>query len=266
MKNRRKGREKVAILLTSKPNFNEFALKYFFLSLNSIQSTYEFVFPEINTYFYDEETYTDDDLLSSFKEVRKRITFEGQPNYFINIVQSRIEGNLFFVCQSNVAFITTDVWERLFSPPSLFEYLLHCIGATLIAMHPKLNLSSHTETRGCALDYTRFKMDDRVDISLGYLCDDCRQTISGGAGPHYLKDISIIISRNWIGDINSFDSVAHNLKRFFRFDVNKDSGFNKTFWEQAKEHFVEIPKEFLVVLISATIGAAVALLFAKIFE
>lgn len=252
---RSKRREKVAILLTSKPNFNEFALKYFVLSLNKIQSTYEFIFPEINTYFYTEDIYTEDHLFSSVEEVNNGITFENQPDYFIHIVQSKIEGSLFFTCQSNIVFITTDMWEKLFSPPSLFEYLLHCIGASLIFMHPKLNLSSHTETRGCALDYTQYKMDDKVDISLGYLCDNCREAILSNAGEHYLREISAIVSRNWIGDISAVDSVAHNLKRFFKFDINKDSGFNKTFWERAKEHFPEMPKEVIIALISVIIGA-----------
>lgn len=261
MKSKSNHREKVAILLTSKPNFNEFALKYFILSTNQLQSTYEFVFPEIDTYFYTEENYEAHLLFASFLDVKQSIKFEGEPDYFINIIRSKIAGNLFFTCTANIAFITTDVWEKVFSPPSLFEYLLHCIGATLIFMHPKLDLDSHTETRGCVLDYTRYKMDERVDISLGYLCDNCKKAISDGAGLDYLKDISSIIHRDWIGDINTFDSVAHNLKRFFKFDINKDSGFNKTFWERAKGHFAEVPKEFLVALISAIIGAAIALLF-----
>ena len=155
------------------------------------------------------------------------------------------------------------MWEKLFSPPSVFEYLLHCLGASLIFMHPKLNLSSHKETRGCTLDYTKYKMDDKVDIGLGYLCDNCRDAISSGAGEHYLNDISSIVSRNWIGDIGTVDSVAYNLKRFFKFDINKDSGFNKTFWERAKEFFPEIPKEAIVALLSAILGAIIALFFAR---
>jgi hypothetical protein len=248
-------RKKVAVLLTSKPNFDAFALKYFILSLNKIQSTYEFVFPEINTSFYDKKYYTRDSLFSSFSEVNKHIGFEGKPDYFINIIKSRIEQNLFWECRSNVAFITTDLWERLFSPPSLFEYLLHCISATLIVF--KTGLGSHTETRGCVLDYTKYKMDDKVDISLGYICDNCKKTIAEGVGLDYLEDISIMISRSWVGDIDTFDSVAYNLKRFFKFDINKDSGFNKTFWERAKEHFPEIPKEAILMLISVIIGAVI---------
>ena len=258
-------REKVAVLLTSEPNFDEYAFKYFILSLNSIQSTYEFVFPEINSYFYTEDLYKEKALFKSFTDARTGIKFEEQPDYFINVIQSKIAGSLFFTCDGNIAFITTDLWEKMFSPPSLFEYLLHCIGASLIFMHSELDLSAHTETRGCTLDYTRYKMDDKVDIILGYLCDGCTKAISDGAGPSYLQDLSIIIGRDWIGDISTFDSVAHNLKRFFKFDINKDSGFNKTFWERAKQHFEEIPMKSLMVAISLIIGAVITLLITQVF-
>jgi hypothetical protein len=255
-------REKVVIILSSKPNFNEFALKYFILSMNQIQSTYEFTFPEKDNIFYNEESYTDEALFASFDDVKKNIEFEGKPAYFINIITPEIEGNLFFVCSDRVAFITTDVWQRLFSPPSLFEYLLNSIAAVLIFMHPKLGLNSHSDTRGCALDYTRYKMDAKVDTSLGYLCDSCRKAIAEHIGTDYLKDVSTMISRKWIGDIGTFDSVAHNLKRFFKFDINKDSGFNKTFWERAKESLPEIPKEAILLILSFITGAVIAWLSA----
>ena len=132
MEYRNTEREKVAILLTSEPNFNEYALKYFILSMNNIQSTYEFIFPEIHRYYYNEENYSSADLFDLFAGVKQEIEFESEPNYFVNIIQSKINENWFFDCHDDMTFITTDVWEKLFSPPSLFEYLLHSITAALI--------------------------------------------------------------------------------------------------------------------------------------
>jgi hypothetical protein len=215
------------------------------------------VFPELDNCYYNEDFYTFDSLVKLFAKLKQEIEFEGEPAYIINIISSQIDGNLFFQCDGNLAFITTDVWEKIFSPPSLFEYLLHCISACLIFMHPNLHLSAHTETRGCTLDLTKYKMDDRIDISLGYLCDKCKKAILDDAGKDYLRDISIVIGRNWIGDVNTFDSVAHNLKRFFKVDINKDSGFNKTFGERAREHFPEIPKEIIVAVFGILIGAII---------
>ncbi len=254
-------REKVAIILSSEPNFDRYAFKYFILNVNKLQKQYEFVFLEIHEVFFSEKHCDEDTLFSEFPQVQSNIYLDYEPSYFINIVTPSISNNLFFVCRNNVSFITTDTWEKIFSPPSLFEYLLHCIIASLIFMHPQLKRYSHRDTRGCYMDYTYFKKDDKVDILLGYLCDECKDEIASHAGEDYFNDMSLVISRSWIGDINTHNTVANNLKSHFKFDINKDSGFNKNFWEKAKDHFVEIPKEIIVLAIGVLIGAVATLLF-----
>jgi len=250
-------RQSVAILLTSKPNYDEFALKYFILNLNKIQNYYEFFFPEIHSYNYNGQYYPTDLLFSSFENVKSTINFENQPDYLINIITSTIGENLFFTCRGNVSFITTYTWEKYFSPPSLFEYLLHCIIANLLFMNEKVNLHSHHDTRGCYFDYTFFKTDDKVDITLGYICDKCKKEIIENVGEEYFREITNIINREWIGELNKFGSVAYNLKKFFKFDIDKDSGFNKTNWDKIKENFYEIPKEIIVLIIGAIIGVLI---------
>jgi hypothetical protein len=72
-----------------------------------------------------------------------------------------------------------------------------------------------------------------------------------------------MISRSWIGSIDTPESVAYNLRRYFKFNIDKDSGFNKTFWEKARDHLPEAPKEIIVALISALIGAIVGILISS---
>jgi len=254
-------RKIVAILPNSPPNYNEEALRYFLLSINKIQKYYEFVFPEIKDtnnhieYYYSQNYYEIEELFSSYKlHARKNFYFEQKPDYIINIISAIMGDNLFFICRENICFITTNNWERTFSPPSLFEYLLHCIIASLLFMNDKISISSHRDTRGCCFDYTYYKMDDRVDIVLGYICDACKEKILKAVNRDYLKEIEHIISRQWIGELNQSESVAHNLKKFFNFDINKDSGFNKTAWEKVKEHFYEIPKGIILLIAGAIIG------------
>lgn len=255
-------RKVVAILPNSPPDYNEEALRYFLLSINKIQKYYEFVFPEIQSknnnleFYYTTKHYEKDELFSSYKShASKYFYFEQKPDYIINIISSAIGENLFFICDKNISFITTNNWERTFSPPSLFEYLLHCIMASLLFMNEKISISSsHRETRGCCLDFTYYKMDDRVDIALGYICDSCKEKILQAANKDYLEEIEHIISRKWIGELNQSESVAHNLKKFFNFNINKDSGFNKTTWEKVIEHFYEIPKGIILLIAGAIIG------------
>lgn len=255
-------REKVAIVLSSESNFDIYAFKYFILSVNKLQKQYEFIFPEVHKTFFSKNHYEKTTLFDKFHQrIRPDLSFEQDPSYYINIVTSSISNNLFFVTRSNISFISTDTWEKVFSPPSVYEYLLHCIIASLIFMHPKFKRHSHRDTRGCYMDYTYFKKDDKVDILLGYLCDECKDEIIKHIGEDFYNDICKIINRDWIGDINTHNTVAYNLKSNFSFDVNKDSGFNKTFFEKAKEHFVEIPKEVIILALGALIGVIITSLF-----
>lgn len=210
-------KKSVSILLTSKPNYDEFAFKYFLLSLNQIQNYYEFIFPEVHNNYYIGERYDRDALFNLFeKKVRSEIQrySETKPDYLINVITPSFGPNLFFECRGNLAFITTNTWEKYFSPPSLFEYLLHCIIACLLIMNGSMDLSPHRDTKGCCLDYTYFKMNRRVDISLGYICDKCKERIINGMSKEYLAEIMRIISRKWLGNVNDFGSVAYNLKIF----------------------------------------------------
>ena len=130
-------------------------------------------------------------------------------------------------------------------------------------MNKTPDLYSHDDTRGCCLDYTSSKMDDRVDIVLGYLCDKCKEDLIQKIIKEYYSDIASILSREWIGDMDKFGSVAYNLKHYFKFDINKDSGFNKTFWERSKDHFDEIPSQSFNALITAIIGILVGYILGK---
>ncbi len=262
------GRKTVAILLASTPNYAEFAFKYFILTLNKVQNFYEFFFVETDDEtlgnFYSQDYYESDNLFNSFsKTVRPKIeeAIDDTPEYWISIITSRIGENLFFETQGKVSFITTDTWEKYYSPPSLFEYLSHCIISSLLFMNDDLDLESHNwETRGCCLDYTYEKMNDRVDISLGYICDECKKKIISNTSSKYFLEVKGIVSRGWIGDIDVFGSVAYNLKHFFKLDLTRDSGFNKSYWDKAKGQFYELPKSVIELGVGSMIGILLTLL------
>ena len=254
-------REKVGIILGSPTNYDILPFRYFILALNQVQTIYEFSFPDQEISFVDDE-YTEERLLDFVASTHRVVS--PTVDYLIAITTRRIRGNLFFTSRANVAAITTDVWEKYFSPPSLFEYLLHCIAATVIFMNPSLDLDSHVDTRGCVLDYTRWKHDDRIDIALGYICDNHSEEIQQALGDSYLKQMQLVIDRKWIGSISDNGTVAYNLKHFFRFDIGRDSGFNKSFWERAKAKLDELPGEGIKKIIEAIIAVLLAALLLKL--
>lgn len=247
-------RLRISIIFGNMPNFDENAFKYFILYLNKLQSTYEFSFPDISSFPFEEnkvcEFSTANSILNDFASINGV-----KSDYLVGIITNNFDNNYFFNAESKSSVITTDVWNKYFSPPSLFEYLLHSIyccliyslktlpGKELSEKAQLLKIGSHKDTRGCVADFTRDKCNDRIDITLGYICDEHKEDIIEIYGRKYLEETTKILERRWIGDIDNKDSVAYNLKHIFKFDINKDSGFNKTKCEKFFEKFYEMPYE-----------------------
>ena len=244
-------RIKIAIIFGSKPNFDKDAFKYFILYVNKIQNIYEFFFPDIELYPFEKgivDFKTSHDKINAFVQEHNL-----KADHFISIITNSFSNNFFFNAEKETSIITTDIWDKNFSPPSLFEYLLHCIYTCLIYSQnvPKgtiltdeqslINIGSHRDTRGCIADFTRQKYDDRIDIVLGYICEEHSKEIKTYYGEEYLKQLQLVIDRKWIGNIDEKESVAYNLRHIFKFNINKDSGFNKNWWDKIKDKFYEIP-------------------------
>jgi len=104
-----------------------------------------------------------------------------------------------------------------------------------------INMHSHPDMRGCIADLTRQKYQDRIAITLGYVCEEHKENILQVYGEEYLKQFSYVIGRKWIGKIDENGSIAYNLRHIFKFNINKDSGFNKNWWDKIKDKFYEIP-------------------------
>ena len=243
---------KVALVFGSKPNFEHDAFKYFMLYVNKIQSIYEFCFPDILQDYPFEKGIVD--FESSHDKVNAFVAkHDLKAEHFIAIITNSFNNNYFFNAEKKTSIITTDIWDKHFSPPSLFEYLLHCIytcliysqnvteGTELSDEQMLINISSHRDARGCIADFTRQKYEDRIAITLGYICEEHSKEIEIYYGSEYLKQTQFVINRKWIGDISKKESVAYNLKHIFKFNISKDSGFNKNWRDKIKDKFYEIP-------------------------
>lgn len=245
-------RIKIALIFGTKPHFEHDAFKYFILYVNRIQSIYEFCFPDIIDDYPFEKGIVD--FQSSHDKVNSFVTkLDLKADHFITIITNSFDNDYFFNAKKRTSVITTDIWDKHFSPPSLFEYLLHCIftcliysqnvveGTELSDEQMLIDIVSHKDERGCIADFTRQKYEDRIAITLGYICEEHSNEIEVYYGAKYLKEIQFVIDRKWIGDISEKESVAYNLKHIFKFNINKDSGFNKTIWDRISGKIYEIP-------------------------
>ena len=266
-------RIKVSIVIENNANFDTYAFKYFILALNKIQTFYELFFPDIDpVHIYDKVCYfeTANYVFKDFVQQSNIIA-----DYHILIISKAFDNNYFFASDDDTAILTTDIWDKYFSPPTLFEYLMHCIVTCLIysqKLQPdtmisddqrRIYIDSHTGTYGCIADFTRNKYDDRIDILLGYICETHQEQIRNYYGEAYFNEIMFIINRGWLGAIEKEGSVAYNLKHVFKFDINKDSGLNKSMWDKCKEKFYDIPGNLLGEVFKVVITAFITYLLIK---
>jgi len=253
-------RKKVSVVFLNKPNFEELALKFLVLNFNKIQQCFEFEFPEFDDYPMETEDYVKAGIpIAKLVNIVEEKDLDG--DYFIGIIGGSIGQNWFWAASANFAIITTADWNKMFTPPSVLEYIIHCIVAVLIIMSDKTNtLHSHHPTRGCCLDYTYLKEEDKVDIALGYICSDCKAKIRERIGDNYVECFEKMNNREWLGEVGQKGTTAHDLKKYFKVDLSKDTGFYKTRGDKIKEYLLELSKEITSLTIAALVGAILGLI------
>jgi hypothetical protein len=263
-------RKRVSIFFLNQPDFSKYACEYLILKLNTLQSAFEFevdgmVFDE-NNHFSSETSHVSTQLLDAFNSA-----LQASPNkpkkdqYYIGIGRMGIDpkNDLFYTIRDNMAIITTQGWQKTFSPPSVFEYILSSLAGTLIQLSLRMNgtqnITYHEQSRGCLNDYTEDKQENRVDVLLGYVCDSCKERITQVLGAEMLSSLQLIASHDWIGETSDPQKAAYYVKKYFKVDLNKDSGFNKTAYEQLRDGLPGLARDILIAVVPTVIGIVITL-------
>jgi hypothetical protein len=270
-------RKKCDIFFLSKLDIDKYACKFAILKLNSVQNIFEFEFPDLRKYemsikdFFPEEKFCESKtLFDSFSKLIVKYlekSAENKADYFVGITEVGIDKgeDLFWITDKDKAIITTKGWQKNFSPPSVFVYLVQSLASVLVVLssnaESKTPIHEHQNSRGCIFDYAWDKKDNKVDVSLGYICDECKSLIETALGHQFLSTIEDLCSTKCLGDIETKGSPAYELKKFFRVDIEKDSGFNKTRWEKAKEVLSRWTEQILIGTIGGILIALVTYLY-----
>ena len=62
----------------------------------------------------------------------------------------------------------------------------------------------------------------------------------------FSEGINKILAREWMGDPEKSDSPLYNLKKNYGYDINRNSGFNKKWWEIIRDSIVERTAEWIM--------------------
>jgi len=257
-----KTRKEVGLIFGDQPSFDSTAFKFFILYLNKIQYEFEFFFPDTEGYLLNKDSYTVDDLSDIYSS--KIVPLRNIADYWVVVISNGIVGKFFSYTSSEVTFISTKDYEKYFSPPSLFEYLLAEIITGLIFMESGNSIDFHYDTRGSIFDLKRKKEDIKVSLLLGYLPNSDKLILLKTCSPPFIETMEMLLRKEWIGKIDEHGSVAYNLKHSFRYDINKESGFNKTRFEKVKKKLEDVPIEIFKSILELLIALVLAYLLYRL--
>jgi hypothetical protein len=257
-------------------DFDQQACSYFLLAMNFQQSIFELQVMDseltMGSLLPDSEV-DPIEWLDNLPLVRK----ENNIDYWIAITSEFLPLNSFFRTKKikstksgkRLWVITSADWKRFYSPPSVFEYLATTVVRIVLESISlefqneelrKINsLKSHgmTLSLGCIFDYTRFKSDRRILICNPNLCNDCRyklelleklvnEKLGKGNEVTLIQHLDKVISRNWMGDLDQKDSPFYNLKKIYKYDINRNSGFNKGLREKFRDSIIDNGPEWTI--------------------
>ena len=274
-----------------KLNFDQFACSYLLVQMNFVQKIFDFNIVEVDFKFKDSLLDQElikrkndyifdwfDDLLAkksekSLKEIDQNI------DYWIGITSKSVHKNWFFetkfknTTRSNKTFgiITTDTWEKSYSPPSVFEYIVItifeiCLGALSYDYGGSFFTHEQWITKGCLNDFTNLKPHRRTIISNPNLCEECKYKLDDldKTIRNFYKEISLkkdvqnILSKTWMGDPNLRESPLFNLKKNFKYDIDRNSGFYKNTKEKVRDTIIEnLPQWVIGSLLTSVITGIV---------
>lgn len=247
-------------LLQCIPDFDDSALRYFILSINSFQDAFELEFVP-----YDDQDRFLQPLLTSesvdrptsggmlefwdrenslFQQVANDYDQpEEPPHYYQIISMAQFRDNYFQTSNGFLSIVALGGWRRSMAPPSILEFIqIFVLRSALFALVPEL--TSHLGTRGCVMDFSAKLSDVRQHVLLGYICHECESTIKRRY-PNLVPELREFLSKRWLGDPANPASPAAVVSKL-KHDLFITKGLEPSLLERARmtliqEGFKQIP-------------------------
>ena len=251
-------------------NFDQIACSHLLLQMNFVQNTFDF---QIIDYFVRDDCTKNilkwfDDKITEFQNKNDKDMQAYRIDYWIGITSEKLGGGRFIENRYNdksnsakmIWIITSDIWEKSLSPPSLFEYIAMTIYLCSLRslsqeFDGKLYLHMQLKTKGCLFDFTKRKQHRRITVSSPNFCFYCKWRVKNleekimktkKIDLPLLKESESILSKKWMGRIDEIDSPIYNLKKNYGYDLDRNSGFYKTNWEKFRDSIYDKTPEWII--------------------
>jgi len=278
-------------------NFDQRACAHLLLQMNSAQRIFDY---QVISHDYEEKYFSDppaDDDDDRFFQ-----WFDDEIGKFDNSVDGAAYGIDYWICitsinlrynrfvrsqkrengKSNMIFwiMTTNVWERQNTPPSLFEYVtitvLMCnLNQLSNEFNGLLRFHKPLKSKGCIFDFTVVKEHRRIIVSNPFLCNICKGRLKAleknildktGLSMDFYNDIQNVLSRRWMGSLKKVNSPIFNLKRNYGYDVDRNSGFYKSAWENTRDSFKDNIAQWTILALFTVAGGLIVNYLSAIYH
>lgn len=266
-------------------DFDQDACAFFLLHMNHYQNTFEFQVIDLDTIPKMDNKESLLDWLDRFALENSNLNI----NYWMGITSEPVAGHKTWHFDKKTEketkssrllwIITSRGWEKHRSPPSLFEYLLvtlfRCALESLnreiedeeLQKLEFLRHKLHKVTRGCIFDFTH----RRTSVSIFKLCFGCKQKLSlleksikeKGNDINLVSDVATLLSKEWMGTPEKRDSPLYDLKKIYKYDIDRNSGFNKGLREKLRDNIID---NFAQWTVGTVVTGLIGIIFTIIFN
>jgi hypothetical protein len=155
----------------------------------------------------------------------------------------------------------------------LFEYIalsVYICGIYFLNYHYKGSLRPHKD-KGCIFDYTYYKPNKRISISNPGLCIGCNEKLEDleleidsnltNKKSNLLRNLGSVLNNKWMGNPDEPNTPFYILKRNYRYDIHRNSGFHKGQVEKIRDTIIDkFPEWTVAPIMLGIIGAILAIL------
>lgn len=233
---------------------------------------------------FQEKKKTDEKISNEYKEYKKYNNID----YWIGITSKKItfidnktkvtHTDHFFrtlkekqKSKKILGLITTHDWDREFSPPSLFEYIVYTVftcGLYFLNYDYGGSLSPHKD-KGCIFDFTYYRTNKRISISNPNICVECKNKvlsleecvdINSNNKSNLSDNVNLILDRSWMGSLEKRDTPLFNLKKNYGYDVDRNSGFIKGQLEKFRDKIFDNLPNWIGLIVTSLMTTTILVL------
>jgi hypothetical protein len=205
----------IRIKFIDRPEFNKDAFAYLVYELNKLQRNWAFEvdFDVLNMRVLstsEREECGTDYLCYTIQSVGRQV---------IGITNNALGRDRFWQNRDTVSVISTHNWDRLYAPPSVYEFLAHAVVVQSILIHLSAHCGGLPEgafafgrvAYGDLFQFSPRRSAMKAQVLAGHLSRDGEQLLLNCFGAQYLSVATEMLMLEWLYS----DRVVDNLERSF---------------------------------------------------